>query len=192
MTEKPDCIFCGIVDRHAGSDIVWEDELVLAFMDINPVTDGHVLVIPKVHSVGLTDIAPKTAGRMMTVAQRLAQAMKDSDLRCDGVNLFFADGEAAFQEVFHSHLHVFPRFPNDGFTIGAHWDGRSNESLTASALAIRAVLDRDGGVLELTGRGDENRPERDVPPRPRSGHSTSPPRPAGPPAGRGLAANPRP
>ena len=114
MSEKQDCIFCGIVDRHAGSDIVWEDKLVLAFMDINPVTDGHVLVIPKVHSVGLTDIAPETAGRMMTVAQRLAQAMKDSDLRCDGVNLSSPTVKRRFRRSF---THTFTCFLGSPTTV---------------------------------------------------------------------------
>ena len=140
-----DCIFCGIVVNPSGSDVVLEDESVLALMDINPATDGHVLVIPKEHSVGLTDIAPEIAGQMMAVAQRLAQAMKDSDQGCEGVNLFFADGEVAFQEVFHSHLHVLPRFRDDGFTIGAHWNGRSKESLAASAASIRNALGSRSG-----------------------------------------------
>ncbi|MFP5023094.1 HIT family protein [Pseudonocardia phyllosphaerae] len=141
MKQEPGCVFCGIVADPSNSDVVWDDESVLAFMDINPVTDGHVLVIPKDHFVGLTDITPETAGRMMTVAQGMAQAMKNSELRCEGVNLFFADGEEAFQEVFHSHLHVFPRFRDDGFMIDAHWSGRSKESLAASAMMIREVLE---------------------------------------------------
>lgn len=135
-----DCIFCRIVADTSHSDVLWEDEHVLAFMDINPVTDGHALVIPKEHSVGLFDIDPGIAAQVMKVAQHLAGAMKESTLRCEGVNLFFADGEAAFQEVFHSHLHVFPRFSGDGFRIDANWKGRSQGSLAASAAAIRDVL----------------------------------------------------
>ena len=135
-----DCIFCEIVAGRSPSEVVWDDEDVLAFMDVNPVTDGHVLVVPKTHSVGLTDLDPGVAGQMMQVAQRLAVALRVCDLRCEGVNLFFADGEAAFQEVFHSHLHVFPRYPDDGSTIGARWDGRSPESLARSAAAVRAGL----------------------------------------------------
>ena len=134
------CVFCEIVAGRSPAEVVREDEGVLAFMDINPVTDGHVLVIPKVHSVGLTDLEPGVAGAMMQVAQRVAVALKACDLRCEGVNLFFADGEAAFQEVFHSHLHVFPRYPGDGFTIDAPWQGRSSESLARSAAAVRAGL----------------------------------------------------
>lgn len=136
-----ECIFCSIVAGHADSEIVSEDDLVLAFMDINPVTDGHCLVVPKDHFVGLDDLPSLTAARMMNVGQRLATAMKRSDLRCEGVNLFFADGEAAFQEVFHSHLHVFPRFPGDGFTISANWDDEARISrIGAAARALRASL----------------------------------------------------
>jgi len=90
--------------------------------------------------VGLDDIDPTTASRMMWVAQRLSLALKESSLRCDGVNLFFADGEAAFQEVFHSHLHVFPRFEGDGFTVGAPWNGRTHREHTQAAEVLRSAL----------------------------------------------------
>ena len=135
-----ECVFCEIVVGSSPAEVVWEDERVQGFMDINPVTDGHVLVIPKAHSVGLADLDPFTAGVMVQVAQRVAVALKACNLRCEGVDLFFADGQAAFQEVFHSHLHVFPRYPGDGFTIDAPWQGRSRESLARSAAAVRGGL----------------------------------------------------
>lgn len=136
-----DCAFCWIANDYSGSQVLWDDDLVLAFMDINPVTDGHCLVIPKTHAVGIDDIPEKTAARMMNVAQRLSAALKQSGLRSDGINLFFADGEAAFQEVFHSHLHVFPRFPNDGFTIAADWGNENRRTRVAAAAAsIRTAL----------------------------------------------------
>lgn len=134
------CLFCKIVDDHTGSEILWDDELVLAFLDINPVTDGHLLIIPKGHASGLDDMPASTAARMMTVAQRLTRALKESSLRCDGVNLFFADGEAAFQEIFHSHLHVFPRFAGDGFVLDARWEGSTPEELRDAGAAVRAAL----------------------------------------------------
>lgn len=141
LSRMSECIFCSIVAHQAASEIVWDDDLVLAFMDINPVTDGHCLVVPKSHFVGLDDVPPTTAARMMNVGQRLATAMKRSDLRCDGVNLFFADGEAAFQEIFHSHLHVFPRFPGDEFTISANWNDETRQRrIGTSAQALRASL----------------------------------------------------
>jgi histidine triad (HIT) family protein len=135
------CVFCRIVDDRSESHVIWDDDLVLAIMDINPVTDGHCLVLPKTHSVGIDDIPAKTAARMMNVAQRLSAALKRSSLRCEGVNLFFADGEAAFQEVFHSHLHVFARFPDDGFRISADWGDEERGSRTGvAAELIRAAL----------------------------------------------------
>lgn len=135
-----ECVFCEIVAGRADSLVVWDDDRVIAFMDLNPVTDGHVLVVPKAHSMGLDDIDPPTASRMMWVAQRLSVALKESSLHCDGVNLFLADGEAAFQEVFHSHLHVFPRFEGDGFTIGAQWKGRTRHELARAAEALTSAL----------------------------------------------------
>ncbi|MFE6176189.1 HIT family protein [Streptomyces sp. NPDC056464] len=100
--------------------LVYEDA-VAAFMDLQPVTPGHVLVVPKAHAVGLEDLDETLGCHMWAAAHRLARALRRSDLRCDGVNLFLADGEAAFQEVFHVHLHVFPRFAGDGFRVDANW-----------------------------------------------------------------------
>ena len=141
MSPAPEsCVFCSIVDDLTQAGIVWEDDWVLGFMDINPVTDGHVLVVPKVHVCSFTDVPHATAARMMNVAQWIAAALKTSGLRCEEVNLMFAGGEAAFQEVFHAHLHVIPWFVGDGFTIDASWIGRSRDSLAASANAIRRAL----------------------------------------------------
>lgn len=134
------CLLCEIVAGRRPSLNVWDDDLVVAFMDANPVTDGHVLVVPRAHSTGLDDIDPRAASRMMWVAQRLTAALKDSSLRCDGVNLFFANGAAASQEVFHSHLHVFLRFEGDGVTLAARWDGRTHLELAQAGQAIRAAL----------------------------------------------------
>lgn len=115
-----DCIFCAIVAGEAPASIVHESDRILAFMDINPVTPGHLLVIPKAHSADLADVDRADAGEMMRVAQQLTTSLHRSGLEPAGVNLFYADGEAAGQEVFHAHLHVIPRYPDDGFglTIG--------------------------------------------------------------------------
>jgi histidine triad (HIT) family protein len=92
-------------------------------MDIQPVNPGHVLVIPTRHDPYLSDLNPMIAGRLMQEAQRVAAAIRDSGVKCEGINLFLADGEAAMQEVFHVHLHVFPRFAGDGFGLrfGPHY-----------------------------------------------------------------------
>ncbi len=113
------CVFCDIVAHRAPASVVLDDEHVLAFMDLRPLTPGHLLVIPKPHAAYLADYDEELAARVFRIAHRLTAAVRASGLRCEGVNLFLADGEAAFQEVFHSHLHVIPRFRGDGFRIKA-------------------------------------------------------------------------
>jgi histidine triad (HIT) family protein len=110
-----DCIFCDIVRGEAEATLVWQDDLVSAFLDIQPINAGHICVVPNVHASDLADLPADAGAHMFPVAQRLAQALRDSGLPCEGVNLFLADGVAAGQEVFHVHLHVFPRVPDDGF-----------------------------------------------------------------------------
>jgi histidine triad (HIT) family protein len=138
-----DCIFCAIAGGGATASVVYRDDRVTAFLDHNPVTPGHLMVIPNEHFALLGEIPEDLAAHVFTVAARLAAALRSSGLPCDGINLFLADGEAAFQEVFHTHLHVFPRVPGDGFTIGATaWSRRnpSREVLDANAVAIRTAL----------------------------------------------------
>jgi histidine triad (HIT) family protein len=94
---------------------VYSDEKVLAFMDAQPVNPGHVLVIPKAHAARLSDMNEETGGQVFKVAMRVSAGLRRSGVRCEGVNLLLADGEAASQEVFHVHLHVVPRFSGDGF-----------------------------------------------------------------------------
>lgn len=130
------CVFCDIVAGNAPASVVYEDDRVLAILDINPVTPGHLLVIPKRHAPYLADLDEEAGARMFVVAMRLAAALRGSGLRCDGINLFLADGEAAFQEVFHAHLHVFPRYPGDGFAIRADWS-RSPSRADLDAIAAR-------------------------------------------------------
>lgn len=138
-----DCVFCDIVSGRAPASIVYEDELVIVLMDIRPVTVGHMLVIPREHIADLIAIPGEVSARLIHVAQRLTAALAASGVPHEGTNLFYADGEAAFQEVFHAHLHVIPRFPGDGFRISATgWaDQPSREDLDVAATAIRAALD---------------------------------------------------
>ena len=139
--EDPNCVFCAIVDGRAEASFVYEDDEIVAFMDINPVTPGHLLVVPRDHLPALGDVDNTLGARMFNVAQHLAAAIRSSDLRSDGINLFYADGKAALQEVFHSHLHVFPRYPEDGFVIDANWGTNpSREDLDAVAEAIKSFL----------------------------------------------------
>jgi histidine triad (HIT) family protein len=142
------CVFCAIARGQAEASVVFEDEWVIAFMDLQPVTPGHLLVIPKPHAEGLQDLPEDIGMRVWAVAHRRGRALRLSGLQCEGVNLFLADGEAAFQEVFHLHLHVFPRFNGDPFRIEADWQVRERHVLDETALAVRtgiAALDAVAG-----------------------------------------------
>jgi len=125
-----DCLFCRILAGDVPGTFVYRDEHCAAFMDIQPVNAGHLLVVPTRHAADLSELDTPTAGLLMQVAQRLAGRLRASGLPCQGVNLFLADGEAAMQEVFHVHLHVFPRFAGDGFGLrfGPHYRERPERS----------------------------------------------------------------
>lgn len=139
--DSEECVFCEIVSGDLRSSQVFESDSLLAFLDIDPITPGHLLVMPKTHLPDLADLSDQVAEEMFSVARRLAAALRRTDLRCEGVNLFYADGEAAFQEVFHAHLHVVPRFAGDGFVINARWGSNpTREELDETALAVRSVL----------------------------------------------------
>jgi histidine triad (HIT) family protein len=136
-----DCVFCRIARGDLAASRVTESATVLAIMDTDPVTAGHVLVMPRAHLPALSDLPDELACEMLAVARQVADALRRAPMRCEGVNFFYADGEAAFQEVRHSHLHVFPRYPDDGFTIDARWGSSpSRAQLDAHAEAIRAAL----------------------------------------------------
>jgi histidine triad (HIT) family protein len=113
----PDCVFCGIAAHEEPASFVYEDDAVVAFMDIQPVNPGHLLVVPVRHATYLADLDSEAAAHVMRVAHGAAAALRGSGARCEGVNFFLADGEAAMQEIFHVHLHVFPRFRGDGFGL---------------------------------------------------------------------------
>lgn len=137
MTDSGGCVFCDIAGGRAEASVVYEDEHVVAFMDVEPVTEGHTLVIPRIHAGSLEDLDEHLGARVFRTAHRLARALRRSGLPCEGVNLFLADGEAAFQELFHVHLHVIPRTAGDGFVIDARWRLRDRAELDASAEQVR-------------------------------------------------------
>ena len=109
------CVFCELLAGAGPASFVYRDGVCAAFMDIQPVNPGHLLVVPNAHAADLAALPPETGAQLMRVAQRLAAALRRSAVRCEGVDLFLADGAAAGQEVFHVHLHVIPRFEGDGF-----------------------------------------------------------------------------
>ncbi|UTI66992.1 HIT family protein [Paraconexibacter antarcticus] len=109
---EADCIFCKIVARELPAFVLEEDEHTLAFMDINPGTRGHALVIPRNHSQDLLTVPEADLTATVLAAQRLAGRMKER-LGCDGVNLLNCCGADAWQTVFHLHIHVIPRYRDD-------------------------------------------------------------------------------
>jgi histidine triad (HIT) family protein len=111
------CTFCDIVKGKREGTFVYRDDRVSVFMDVQPINPGHMLVVPNEHASYLSDLDPETGAQMFRVAQKMTASLRKSALRCEGVNLFLADGEAALQDVFHVHLHVIPRFKGDGFGL---------------------------------------------------------------------------
>ena len=139
-TAGMECVFCAIVAGEAPASQVYEDDRVVALMDIAPATPGHLLVVSRDHAPNLAELDPDDGARMFKVAQQLAQALRDSSIPADGINLFLADGEVALQEVFHAHLHVLPRTRGDGFTVKAEFGSPERDVLDAQATAIRQAL----------------------------------------------------
>lgn len=134
-----DCVFCNIIAGESQATFIYQDDVVSAFMDLLPINRGHLLVIPNKHAATLKDLDPATGAHMWKVAQRAAAAIRESDVRCEGVNLLVADGEAAGQEVFHLHLHVIPRFTGDDFGF--------NRAPKMDRLASREELEEVGEAL---------------------------------------------
>ncbi len=99
------------------SSKIFEDDTILAFMTIQPVNPGHVLVIPKKHIELISDVDDETSGKMFKIAGKINSAIRKSGIQTEGVNYFLADGKEAGQEVFHTHSHIFPRFNEDGFGL---------------------------------------------------------------------------
>jgi len=137
------CKFCDILSNKLPSSQVYQDEQCTAFMDIQPVNPGHVLIVPNNHASFLDDLDENVGAQMFRIAQRLARALRQSGVKCEGVNFFLADGEAAMQDVFHVHLHVFPRYSHDGFGLmfGPAYENKpSREALDEIAQKIKKFL----------------------------------------------------
>jgi diadenosine tetraphosphate (Ap4A) HIT family hydrolase len=136
----PYTIFADIVAGRAPASRVYEDADVVAFLDIRPWTPGHLLVIPRTPARSLAELDPAVGGRLFRVGQLLAAALRASEVACDGVNFFLADGITAGQEIFHVHLHVIPRTRGDGFGLRATPRPARREDLDCLAATIRGAL----------------------------------------------------
>ena len=128
MSERLSCLFCRIIDGKAEASVAYRDDLVTAFMDLHPVTPGHTLVVPNMHSTGIEGVDERTGGRIFALGKRIAMSFTDAGIRAEGANFFVANGAVAGQTVFHCHLHVIPRFHADGFGFRHGVFGRGRPS----------------------------------------------------------------
>ena len=136
-----DCIFCNLIAGRSPASVVYEDSSILAFLDIQPATPGHTLIIPKEHVAYLADLDEATGAQLFNVTLRIAQAVRNSGVRCEGINIFLADGEAAGQDVFHIHMHVIPRYKGDNFIIKPDYSTRpTREELDKLAQRIKPLV----------------------------------------------------
>jgi histidine triad (HIT) family protein len=131
-----DCLFCGIVAGSIPSETIDSDERTVAFMDINPATAGHALVVPREHSADLLEIGDADLTAVTLAAQRLAKRMKDV-LGADGINLINACGSAAWQTVFHFHIHVVPRYEDDPLKLPWVPEPGNSDEIAAVAAKLR-------------------------------------------------------
>ena len=131
-----DCLFCGIVASSIPSETIDSDERTVAFMDINPATAGHALVVPREHSADLLEISGEDLTATTLAAQRLAKRMKDV-LGADGINLINACGSTAWQTVFHFHIHVVPRYEDDPLKLPWIPEPGDSDEIAATAAKLR-------------------------------------------------------
>jgi histidine triad (HIT) family protein len=131
-----DCLFCGIVAGHVPSQTVDSDERTISFMDINPATRGHALVVPKAHSTDLMDVDDADLAASFAAARRLARRM-DEVLEPDGFNVLNACRPAGWQTIFHFHLHVIPRYEDDPLELPWIPRGGDEEEIAAIAEELR-------------------------------------------------------
>lgn len=112
------CVFCSIIGHEIPSATIYEDEKVIAILDIAPSAKGHTVLIPKKHSKDIFELPEEDAAHIFTVAKKIAGVLKE-ELQCDGINILQNNGKAAGQTVFHLHVHIIPRYEND--TIKLTW-----------------------------------------------------------------------
>src|SRR6201994_2706794 len=135
------CVFCAIVAGEAPAIRIYEDDGYLAILDIRPFTRGHTLVIPKKHTVDLTDTAPETLADMVAIGQRIARAARATELG-DATHVGINDGAAGFQSVFHVHLHVLPRRNGDKLSVAKGMLLRRDPDREATGQILREALAR--------------------------------------------------
>jgi diadenosine tetraphosphate (Ap4A) HIT family hydrolase len=142
------CVFCAVIAGEAPGVRIYEDDEYLAILDIRPIVRGHTLVIPKKHTVDLTDTPADTVAGMVRIGQRIAKAARASELKADGNNIVINDGSAAFQSVFHIHLHVAPRKSGDKLSFAKGLVVRRDPDREATGRILRDALTNLDAVKE--------------------------------------------
>lgn len=135
------CVFCEIVNGTSPVSWVYQDDTIVAFLDVQPITQGHMLVVPREHATLMTETSEKSVARSFKAARKLA-AVARRTLGATGVNVFVMDGEDGFQDVPHFHVHVIPRYPKDGFGLTfppTYETPPSRAQLDAIAAALNAA-----------------------------------------------------
>ncbi len=135
-----DCVFCKVVKGELPAYKVYEDEKTLAFLDIYPVYKGHTLVVPKVHTENISDISESDLAAVAATSKKVAELLKKK-LNCDGINLVQSNGKAASQVIMHFHMHVVPRFVNDGLNLWSHGEKASFNLKEIHAEIIRGTVE---------------------------------------------------
>ncbi len=127
-----DCIFCKIANGEIPSSTIYEDDLFRVILDLSPATKGHALILPKKHMANIFEMDEETAEKVFVLASRIAKAMKEA-LNCDGLNIVQNNGEIAGQTVFHFHMHIIPRYNDDGQQI--NWVPKTSEAAEREMIA---------------------------------------------------------
>ncbi|HYL87712.1 MAG TPA: HIT family protein [Burkholderiales bacterium] len=133
------CVFCRIVAKEIPAAVVYEDEHTLAFMDAGQVNPGHVLVAARGHAENLYELSDAQAGALLRTAARVARAIRDA-YQPQGLSVYQANGKAAWQSVFHYHMHLLPRHEGDGMALTWPAKNPPREKLAEYAAAIRKAL----------------------------------------------------
>ena len=137
-----ECIFCDIIEGRAPAEVVFEDGETLAFMDINPANPGHTLVIPKRHVRDIYELDEEAAAAIMKATVRVAKAIKRA-LQPDGMNLVQSNERAGGQEIFHFHIHIIPRWYDDGLRLARPPEVRRTMHIKEAAARIRREVSKE-------------------------------------------------
>lgn len=135
----PPCLFCSIVQGVTDAAVVYRDDLCIVFMDASAINAGHMLVVPLCHAESLASASEQAVARMMVVARKLTSAIRRGFVTCEGVSLLLADGRAAGQELAHLHLHVLPRYTDDGFSYVVDRRGHSSSTMAKIEVVAESI-----------------------------------------------------